>query len=390
MVSGLARVSAEVRVPAVTTMARRFADGLRRGPAGRWTTRLLDGEPAAERTALALLVGLTVLLTVLAIAYPDLCPPSALVFPLICGGFVLHTRRQLMLIGAITLGLVADLVKRDPYGLRPGSALVVTGAAGIVLLTSRYRTRLGLRGTRGDTMLLELSERTQALGRLPRGLLDWRFDQALAPVSGAFFSGDFLLASHQPERDLLEVVLVDVSGKGSRAAARSMHLSGAFAILLGSVPPESFLPGANHYLARLDWEDEFATAIHLALRPSSGDYRLFNAGHPPAARYHRAEGGHWLLGETGGPALGVLPGAEYPAEHGRLALGDSLLLYSDGLVEVPGEDIDEGIGRLLDAATPLLRYGGAADPAAELLRTVAPDVADDRSLVVVRRLGAGR
>ncbi|MFI5528713.1 PP2C family protein-serine/threonine phosphatase [Kitasatospora sp. NPDC051853] len=374
-------------MPAVTTMARQLSDRLRRGPGGRWASQLLDGDPSAEKAALGLLSVLALLLALLAVAFPTGCPPSALVLPVILGGFLLHTRRQLALLVPVVLGLGACFLWREPLGLTPGSTWVVIAAALTVLLTSRHRSRLGLRGTRGDSMLLELSERTTALGRLPDQLLDWRFHRALAPVSGTFFSGDFLLASHRPEQDLLEVVLVDVSGKGSRAAARSMHLSGAFAMLLGSVPPEAFLPTANDYLARLDWEEEFATAVHLALHPSHGGYRLFNAGHPPAAHYHRAGGGSWLLATDGGPALGILAGSRYPPVHGQLDHGDSLLLYSDGLVEVPGEDIDDGIGRLLSTAAPLLRTA-AADPAAALLAAVAPDVADDRTVVVVhRRLG---
>jgi len=376
-------------VPAVTTVAKRSAARLRRSPLGRWLSRLLDGEPAAERAALALLVVLSLALTWSAILAPDLCPPSALVFPVILGGYLLHTRRQYLLVGAVALCLVADLLLREPYGLRPGSAVVVGAAAAVVLLTSRYRSRLGLRGLRGDSMLRELAEHSRSLGRMPDDLLDWRFHRALAPVRGTLFSGDFVLTAHQPERDLLEVALVDVSGKGSRAAARSMHLSGALATLLGSVPPERFLATANDYLARLGWEDDFATAVHLALRPSDGRYRIFNAGHPPAAQYCRAGGGSWLRGDEGGPVLGVLPGAGYPGADGRLALGDSLLLFSDGLVEVPGEDIDVGVDRLLATAAPLLRHGGPGDPAEELVRRVAPDVPDDRSVVVVRRLGAG-
>ncbi|GAA4860139.1 PP2C family protein-serine/threonine phosphatase [Kitasatospora terrestris] len=376
-------------MPAVTTVARRAGARLRRSPLGRWLSRLLDGDPAAERAALAVLVVLSSTLTWLAILKPDLCPPSALVFPVILGGYLLHVHRQYLLIGAVALCLVADGLLRQPYGVRPGSVLVIASAAALVLATSRYRTRLGLRGLRGDTMLVELAEHALALGRLPDGLLDWRFHQAVSPVRGTLFSGDFLLAAHQPERDLLEVVLVDVSGKGSRAAARSIHLSGAFATLLGSVEPERFLPAANDYLAKLDWEDAFATAVHLAIRPSDGRYRVFNAGHPPAVQYCRAGGGSWLRAGVGGPALGVLASVPYPPQRGRLALGDSLLLYSDGLVEVPGEDIDEGIDRLLAAAAPLLRYGGTGDPAQTLVRTVAPDVQDDRSVIVVRRLGAG-
>ncbi|MFB7666585.1 PP2C family protein-serine/threonine phosphatase [Kitasatospora sp. NPDC056138] len=376
-------------MPAVTTVARQLAAATRSGPYGRWLSRLLDGDAAAERVALGLLTVSAALLTLLAIVAPNDCPPSAQILPLLLGGFVLHIRLMRLLLVPVGLGLVTEWLLRVPSGVRLGSVLMVLIAAVIGLLMSRHRSRLGLRGTRGDTMLLELAERTRDLGRLPDRLLDWRFHRAVSPVSGAFFAGDFLLTAQRPERDLLEVVLVDVSGKGSRAAARSMHLSGAFAMLLGSVPPEAFLARANDYLARLDWEDEFATAVHLALSPATGRYRLFTAGHPPAGHYHRAGGGSWELRGESGPALGIFAGTRYTAACGRLAHGDSLLLYSDGLVEVPGEDIDQGIGRLLDAATGLLRYGGPADPAAELLRTVARNVADDRTVVVVRRLGAG-
>ncbi|MET9613427.1 PP2C family protein-serine/threonine phosphatase [Kitasatospora indigofera] len=370
----------------------RWARAARRGPLGRRGSRLLDGDPAAERGALLLLLAVTALFTALSVALPGSWPPSALVLPLVCGGLVLSTRRQLVLVAAVLAGSAVSAGWHEPHGVRAGVTVVLALTALAGLATARFRNRLGLRGLRGDSMLLELSEHTHALGRLPDRLLDWHFDRALAPVGGHSFSGDFLLCADRPEQDLLEVVLVDVSGKGSRAAARSMHLSGAFAMLLGSVPPESFLPAANDYLVGLGWEDEFATAVHLALRPASGEYRLFNAGHPPPAHYRREDGGSWLLGDDGGPALGLLPGSPYPAAHGRLALGDSLLLYSDGLVEVPGQDIETGIGRLLAAAEPVLRVphtagGAAGHPAGRVLRAVARDVADDRTLVMVRRLG---
>jgi serine phosphatase RsbU (regulator of sigma subunit) len=161
-------------------------------------------------------------------------------------------------------------------------------------------------------------------------------------------------------------------------------------MLLGRVPPEAFLPAANDHLVRMGWEDDFATAVHLALHPATGRYRLFNAGHPPPVRYCLRNG--WQPSEHGGPALGLVPGAPYPPVSGRLGYGDSLLLFSDGLVEVPGRDLDEGVGRLLAAAEPEVRthrpqqqlVRGAAS---RLVRTVAQDVADDRTLVLVRRLG---
>ncbi|MFF3067568.1 PP2C family protein-serine/threonine phosphatase [Kitasatospora sp. NPDC057936] len=362
------------------------------GRVRRWYGRLLDGDARAGRDALVVLLVLTVVLGLLPLALPYSWPPSALVLPLVVGGLVLPRGRLLVLVCAALAGSALGAALQDPHCVRLGVTLVLAATGATVLVANRFRHRLGLRGTQGDSILLELAEHARTLARLPDRLLDWHFDSALAPAGGTSFSGDFLLCTHRPEDDLLELLLVDVSGKGSRAAARSTHLSGAFGMLLGRVPPEAFLPAANDHLVRMGWDDHFATAVHLALRPATGDYRLFNAGHPPAARFRRADGGGWDLAAHGGPALGLIPGAPYPASTGRLAHGDSLLLFSDGLVEVPGRDLDEGVLRLLAAAEPELRTHrtqqeltrGAAE---QLVRTVARDVADDRTLVLVRRLG---
>ena len=88
----------------------------------------------------------------------------------------------------------------------------------------------------------------------------------------------------------LEVVVVDVSGKGEQAGTRSLLLSGAFGGLLSALPPAEFLPAANDYLLRQDWEEGFATAIHLHLDLATGDFEIRTAGHPPAVQLHAGSG----------------------------------------------------------------------------------------------------
>lgn len=72
------------------------------------------------------------------------------------------------------------------------------------------------------------------------------------------------------------------------AGSRALLLSGAFGGLLGSLPPHGFLPAANGYLLRQDWDEGFATSIHLVLDLESGDYELLSAGHPPPSNCTRA------------------------------------------------------------------------------------------------------
>ena len=65
----------------------------------------------------------------------------------------------------------------------------------------------------------------------------------------------------------------------------------------------------------------------------------------------------WRLTQARGIVLGVVPNLRDVAEHGTLRPGDALMLYTDGLVELPGRDIDVGIDRLLGEADRLVADG---------------------------------
>ena len=115
---------------------------------------------------------------------------------------------------------------------------------------------------------------------------------------------------------VLEVALVDVSGKGIDAGTRALLLSGAFGGLLGVVPVEEFLPPANHYLRRQDWDDDFATVVHVAVNLESGDFEVRTAGHPPAIQFD-AWSGRWQTRDAEGPLLGLVESAGVPGEPRR-------------------------------------------------------------------------
>jgi len=69
-------------------------------------------------------------------------------------------------------------------------------------------------------------------------------------------------------------VLVDVSGKGVQAGTRSLLLSGALGGLLGEQEPNRFLTAANNYLLRQNWDEGFATAVHVSIDLATGDYTI--------------------------------------------------------------------------------------------------------------------
>ncbi|MEU3661449.1 SpoIIE family protein phosphatase [Streptomyces sp. NPDC032940] len=120
------------------------------------------------------------------------------------------------------------------------------------------------------------------------------------------------------------------------------------------------------------------------IRTEHGPWRLSwtNAGHPPPLLVTREgltdylTGGHSLL-------LGTGLGASRPDATVLLPPGCTLLLYTDGLVEVPGRTLDEGLDRLRQHAAALA-HRPLPSFADQLLRRVRPPGLDDVALLSLR------
>lgn len=339
--------------------------------------------------ALGVLLLSVPLLTVSTLNWTEWCPPETLVLPLVVGGMVLRPASLLGLYAATAVALIAQTALMDapPRGedpVTPGTILVVGAVALSALLIAQFRSRVGVPWRRGSTMLFDLRERIRTQSALPPLPEGWHREMSLRPAGGQSFSGDFVVASRTgPRGRVLEAVLTDVSGKGMAAASRSLLLSGAFGGLLGSLPPHAFLPAANGYLLRQNWDEGFATSIHLVLDLDTGEYELLSAGHLPGVQLC-AQSGRWMRVEAEGPLLGVWAGAEFEPAKGRLRRGDVLMLFTDGLVERSGRDLDDGIDRLTGEAERYIATGfqGASW---HLIESVAKDVNDDRALLLICR-----
>ncbi|MGW1026260.1 PP2C family protein-serine/threonine phosphatase [Streptomyces sp. NPDC002577] len=338
--------------------------------------------------ALAGLLLMVPLITGVTLVNPVWCSPAVLVLPIVAGGLLLRPASLLGLYAAAATALIVESVKLGPYSegparVTPGTVLVVAACGFFGLLIAQFRSRVGVPWRRGGTMLFDLRERIRVHGKLPVLPKGWHREIALRPAGGQSFSGDFVVAARTNGGRTLEVALTDVSGKGMDAGSRSLLLSGAFGGLLGSLPPHAFLPAANGYLLRQNWDEGFATSIHLVLDLDSGDYELFTAGHPPAVQLH-AGSGRWEEKAAEGPLLGVYDGAQFDPVKGALRPGDVLMLFTDGLVETSDRDIAEGIDRLTGEAD---RYvaGGFHGAAWHLIEAVAKDVNDDRALLLICR-----
>ncbi|MEV5958520.1 SpoIIE family protein phosphatase [Streptomyces sp. NPDC051987] len=181
---------------------------------------------------------------------------------------------------------------------------------------------------------------------LLRGL---RVEVAYLPAqAGVHVGGDWFSAIELPD-DAALFVVGDVAGHGVDAVATMAQLRFT---AKGMVTTGSSLTGA---LARLNFlllhsRDAQSTATLILARYDPAERRLTwaQAGHPPPLLVRGGKA--YRLDRPAGMLLGASVDPFYESAEFRLEPGDRLLLYTDGLVERPGEDIDAGLDRLAAAA----------------------------------------
>ena len=198
-----------------------------------------------------------------------------------------------------------------------------------------------------------------------------------APGSSA--GGDFYDAFRLDD-DRVFLVIGDVVGHGVLAAAVMGQVRAGLRVLALRHPdPVDVLAGLDAFVASLGTE-MFATALVGVLDLRSGELALANAGHPQP--YVRRSGGGEFLPVPPGPPLGIA--AERAGYSTTLHRDDVLILYTDGLVEVAGQDLDVGLGAL---AALTERRRDTADPR-QLCSLLLADLGagdDDTAVMVVTR-----
>jgi serine phosphatase RsbU (regulator of sigma subunit) len=185
------------------------------------------------------------------------------------------------------------------------------------------------------------------------------------------------------EAGQVALVVGDVTGHGIRAAAIMGQLRTTTAALarLGC-PPEQIMRQLNGVVT-VHGDEAGATCLYAVYDPDSRRCRLASAGHPPPALRH-PDGTTGYIDLPAGLILGAGQG-RYPGTDRQLPPGSVLALYTDGLIEQPGEDIGTGMSRLARA----LAAGPARSPddlCDSVLASLAPRPRDDIALLLARTI----
>lgn len=176
----------------------------------------------------------------------------------------------------------------------------------------------------------------------------------------------------------------DVMGRGVEAAAAMAQMRASVRAYLAVDPqPDGVLSKLDLMMAAYG-EDQLVTLVYLLADPSTDTLLVANAGHPAPSLLRADRSVAQLPSADGGP-LGIPAGAR---QHHRVAFcpGDTVLLFTDGLIERRTEDIDAGRARLTGALDALAEEGldTALGRLVALVRDETQD--DDVAAVALRRL----
>ncbi|WP_043672454.1 ATP-binding SpoIIE family protein phosphatase [Streptomyces xylophagus] len=258
----------------------------------------------------------------------------------------------------------------------------VTGAelaarAGLVLDNARmYTYQESVAETLQDSMLPHIPPRMAGCDIATRYLPG----TLLGRVGGDWFDSVKLPGARTA------LVVGDVMGHGLNSAAMMGQLRTAVQTMAAmDLPPAQLLRNLDDLAQRLG-DNYLATCLYAVYDPIASDLHIANAGHIPPVIVHAGDGRSELLDLPTGAPIGV-GGVPFEAIRVRVEPGDRLVMCTDGLVEVRGEDIGVGLATLCEsAAHPAASMDDACDTIIRSLNTRGGRK-DDVALLMARLNG---
>lgn len=219
---------------------------------------------------------------------------------------------------------------------------------------------------------------------LPRSLPGARWFEVAAryaPATATLQVGGDWYDAQLLDSGELALSVGDVAGHGVEAAARMGELRSAMTALRMVCGSPDELIGLMHRLYA--GSPIFATAVCARL-DASGRFRWSSAGHPHPVLAREGEGTA-LLGGRLLPPLGVRAGWSGVLNERHLVPGDTVVLYTDGLVERRDEPLDTSLGRLVSdiASAPSTAPNALVDHVLEARQRLGPTT-DDVAVVAAR------
>ncbi|MEU9029743.1 GAF domain-containing SpoIIE family protein phosphatase [Streptomyces sp. NPDC048383] len=267
------------------------------------------------------------------------------------------------------------LAYQHPHPFVPGERAVLTALAGLIA-QALDRARL-YDSTRRLARSLQTNLLPHTLPRVPGLDVAARY---LPAAHGLDVGGDFY--------DLIRIdgttvaaTIGDVQGHNVNAAALMGQVRTAVHATAGA-PPGEVLARTNRLLTDLD-PGLFTSCLYVQIDLARHTACLATAGHPPPLLQHPT-GPARTLDLRPGLLLGIDPDAVYDSTEIPFPPGTLLALYTDGLVETPGRDLDVCVREAAAHLTQDHSVGALAEALVAHAQHTAPRT-DDIALLLLRR-----
>ncbi len=253
-------------------------------------------------------------------------------------------------------------------------------------------------------------ERLRTLGQLTGQVLERiKFQQARVELAAALqrhclpteiphLPGVRVAGRYAPARDGLDIggdwydvfpmpdgsigfAIGDVQGHDVEAAAYMGQVRTCLrAVAVATTDPAEVLRRTNDLLVSMG-SDLFVTCSFLRFDPATGELTTARAGHTPAV-WATTDGRFGIVMAEGGLPLGIVPDEKYPSTRRLLTGKGAFVLLTDGVVEGPSYEIEQGLDRVAE----LVRDGCGGDPdslAAEVIKVADLTGHSDDAAVLV-------
>ncbi|MCX4844092.1 SpoIIE family protein phosphatase [Streptomyces sp. NBC_00893] len=296
----------------------------------------------------------------------------------------LITHRSLLIVPLkardVVLGFMVLMRRpgREPFDdMDRTTGAELAARAGLVLDNARmYTFQENVAETLQDSMLPQVAPRMAGCDIATRYLPGAR----LGRIGGDWFDSVKLPGSRTA------LVVGDVMGHGLNSAAMMGQLRTAVLTMATmEMPPSQLLRNLDDLAQRLG-EQYLATCLYAVYDPIRSEVQIANAGHIPPVLVRAEDGRAELLTLPTGAPIGV-GGVAFETATVRVRPGDRLILCTDGLVEVRGQDIGAGLAALCaSAAHPAASMDDACDT---IIRALNPSGGrkDDVALLMARLNG---
>lgn len=201
--------------------------------------------------------------------------------------------------------------------------------------------------------------------------------------------GDFYDILPPDDAQRIALMIGDASGKGLKAAMFVTEAHGmAHAAAVSGRTPDRILSTINYAIASSRPESGEFVSIFCALLSPEDHWLLYSSGgHPPPILVRNGRVGEF---ELGGPVVGPLSNASFPLHVLELAVGDVIVMYTDGVTDAHNASgVLFGVGRLM--AVVRAAAGGSAKAVLDAIFsalsafTSGVDQFDDTTVLVLRR-----